>query len=91
MSGRRGGQRLSDMLNVKCALFQVMVAKYFSCCIPVIREKGGEERGVLRGFGLYIFTTDSNKLRALETAFLRVVRVVHVPPSPSEIRARLQG
>lgn len=46
---------MSDMLNVKRALFQVMVAKYFSSCIPVIGETGGGEGRVLRGFGLHGF------------------------------------
>ena len=70
------------MLNVKCALFQVMVAKYFSSCIPVIRETGGGEEGgrrVLRGFGLHGFTTDSNKLGAYECG-----GVLRVPPVRSE-------
>lgn len=40
-----GEWRLNDMFNVKCALFQVMVAKCFSSCIPVIREAGGVLRG----------------------------------------------
>lgn len=50
---------MSDMLNVKCALFQVRVAKYFSSYIPVIRETGGQKRweggAVLTGFRLQGF------------------------------------
>lgn len=46
---------MSDMLNVKRALFQVMVAKYFSSCIPVIGETEEGEGRVLRGFGLHGF------------------------------------
>lgn len=58
---------MSDMLTVKCALSHVVVAKYFLIYIPVIKETGGEEGGVLRGSEQR--TTDPNELNACGAAF----------------------
>lgn len=61
---------MNDMFDVKCALFRVMVAKYFSSCIPVISGTAGEEGGAERIHrGKDQWTTDSNKLGAYEKAF----------------------
>lgn len=70
------GGRVTRMLNVKCALFQVMAAKYFSSRIPVIgKTKGGGWGGKVSEGGRredwnY---TDSNKRGASASALLSVV------------------
>lgn len=80
-----GKWRVSDMLDVKCALFRVMVAKYFSSCIPVISGTEGEEGGAERICGA------KTGGRRIQTSWAHVrQRFCAWYMSPTEIRAGLQ-